>query len=181
MKIKPILTERLLIRELEAKDLDGLFKIRSNDCIFKLVIWGPVSYLETKKMLEKQIEFQNMIDRKVFVFGVIFKEELIGECFLVVKDNKTDAEIGYYFLPDYWGRGFATETIKSLLAFGFNEFNLHRIIAKVDSENHGSSNALIGAGFRLEGYFKKDSMIKGEWRDSKLYAMLENEWKNLIS
>lgn len=82
----------------------------------------------------------------------------------------------YYFHPDYWGKGFAVETVSALLKFGFKDLGLHRIIAKCDYQNYGSINVLKKSGFRLEGQFKKESKIKGQWRDSFLYAMIEDEW-----
>jgi [ribosomal protein S5]-alanine N-acetyltransferase len=176
-KYSIINTKRLTIRELEYSDLDALFKIRSKEEVYKYVIWGPISYSECKSMLEKQIKFQQESNRKVYVFGVTLNGTLIGECFIVIKDKDSTAEIGYYFHPNYWGMGFGIETLRGLLRIGFNDLKLHRIIAQCDDENFGSINVLEKAGFRLEAVFKKDSKIKGQWRDSRLYAILEEEWK----
>jgi [ribosomal protein S5]-alanine N-acetyltransferase len=180
-KIPTIYTPNLKLRELEKEDLDAIYRIRSNKNIFKFVIWGPINFQETKKMLTKQIAFQNDTSRKVYVFAVADSINIVGECFLVITDKFETAEIGYYFHPDYWGNGFAVQTVNALLNFGFKYLELHRIIAKCDFENFGSKNILKKAGFRLEGQFKKESKIKGQWRDSLLYAMLENEWQKKIN
>ncbi|WP_404468927.1 GNAT family N-acetyltransferase [Sutcliffiella horikoshii] len=174
-KITTVETERLSIRELESDDLQAIYNIRSNKDIFKYVIWGPINFENTKKMLDRQIDFQNEQERKVYVFAVTSSNNIVGECFLVITDHNETAEIGYYFGPEYWGNGYAVETVNALLEFGFTDLGLHRIFAKCDFENIGSINVLSKAGFRLEGELKKESKIKGEWRDSLLFAILEEE------
>ncbi|WP_339147176.1 MULTISPECIES: GNAT family protein [unclassified Sutcliffiella] len=174
-KITNVETDRLTIRELKSEDLQAIHNIRSNKDIFKYVIWGPITFENTKKMLDRQIDFQKEQNRKVYVFAVTYSNNVVGECFLVITDHYETAEIGYYFHPEYWGNGYALETVIALLKFGFTDLGLHRIFAKCDSENIGSINVLTKAGFRLEGELKKESKIKGEWRDSLLFAILEEE------
>lgn len=110
--IPTVNTQKLTLRELEKEDLDAIYQIRSNKEVFRYVIWGPINYEETQKMLDRQIAFQNEASRKVYVFAVTASKKIVGECFLVViSDTFESAEIGYYFHPDYWGKGFAVETV----------------------------------------------------------------------
>jgi ribosomal-protein-alanine N-acetyltransferase len=53
---------------------------------------------------------------------------------------------------------------------------LHRVFALVDPDNGASVRLLERLGFRREGQMRKDSLIRGTWRDSLIYAMLAEEW-----
>jgi len=55
---------------------------------------------------------------------------------------------------------------------------LHRIFATADVDNVDSIKILRKLGMRQEGYFLKDQMIKGAWRDNVLYAILNEEYIN---
>ena len=76
-------------------------------------------------------------------------------------------------------QGLGTELAHELIRFGFEELKLHRIYAHCDSENYGSYRVMERNGMRKEGRFIKNCKIKGEWRDEFLYAILEEEWKEL--
>jgi RimJ/RimL family protein N-acetyltransferase len=52
---------------------------------------------------------------------------------------------------------------------------LHRIFATCDSENRASARVLEKAGMQLEGRKRSHLFVKGRWRDSLLYAILEED------
>ena len=56
------------------------------------------------------------------------------------------------------------------------KLGLHRIFATCDTGNEASSRVLEKTGMRREAHFRQDNMIRGKWRDSYLYAVLEDEW-----
>ncbi len=47
-------------------------------------------------------------------------------------------EIGYWLLPEFWGKGIITEAAPLVCAYGFTHFNLHRIEAVVETDNGNS-------------------------------------------
>ena len=63
-------------------------------------------------------------------------------------------ELGYRFLPEFWGKGYATESGKAVLEYGFYQMNLSKIYACVDIENSGSDKILKDKlGFESQGTF----------------------------
>ena len=84
--------------------------------------------------------------------------------------------MGYVLNKDYWGRGFATEIVSTLVKFGFKELNLHRIYGTCGPDNPASSRVLEKNGFKLEGHFREHKHVRGEWRDSLYYAILDHDW-----
>jgi ribosomal-protein-alanine N-acetyltransferase len=77
--------------------------------------------------------------------------------------------------PEYWGQIIGTEAAGALIRFGFQKLGLHRIIAKCDPMNMASWRIMEKNGMRREGRLGEDVKIRGEWRDSLLYSILEHE------
>ena len=86
-------------------------------------------------------------------------------------------EIGYTFGPEHQGQGFAFEAVKAILGYLFGQLEKHRVTASVDPENVRSIRLLEKLGFRREGHFIQSVLIRGEWCDDVIYAMLKAEWK----
>lgn len=80
-------------------------------------------------------------------------------------------EIGWVFNQKYHSKGYASEAARAILKYGFEEMNLHRIIATCQPQNKPSYRVMEKIGMRREGYFKN------EWWDEYYYAILEEEWK----
>lgn len=118
--------------------------------------------------------------RTRYVFAIVHKdmESVVGAGELNIRDfTNKNGEIGYIVNPDYWGKGLATDVANLLIDFGFSELKLHRIYATCDPRNIGSSKVLEKVGMTKEGRIRENLLIKGGWRDSLLYSILENEWQ----
>lgn len=60
------------------------------------------------------------------------------------------AEVFYYFLPEFDGRGFATETLAAVVRLGFDRFNLPQLIATIHADHAASRRVAEKCGFSLE-------------------------------
>jgi RimJ/RimL family protein N-acetyltransferase len=92
-----------------------------------------------------------------------------------VEDSQ--AEIGFALNPWFTGRGLATRAVAAGLSFGFVQLGLHRIIACMDDRNERLRQLAERVGMRREAHFRHDNFVKGEWMDSNVYAMLDDEWR----
>jgi RimJ/RimL family protein N-acetyltransferase len=81
------------------------------------------------------------------------------------------------FHPDYGGHGYATEAARVMLRLGFDGLGLHRIIGRIDARNTPSARVLERLGMRPEAHFLQNEMVRGEWTDEIVFAMLEDEWR----
>jgi len=169
-------TERLIIRDFQMEDWVGVHRYASNREVTEHTIWGPNSEVETKTYIEQEIRIQQAIDRTDFEFGVILKKtnELIGGCGIHI--NEYNAELGYCFNPDFWGNGYATEAAKAMLMLGFETFNVHRIYATCRPRNIPSANVLRRIGMQQEGHLRGHMWHKGQFHDSYLFSILEDEY-----
>lgn len=74
-----------------------------------------------------------------------------GICGLIKRDTLPDVDVGYAFLPEARGRGFAREAVAASLAHGRDAHGLARIVAVTSKDNERSVRLLAALGFREEG------------------------------
>ncbi|KAA3656755.1 MAG: N-acetyltransferase [Calditrichaeota bacterium] len=74
----------------------------------------------------------------------------VGICGLLKRETLPDVDIGYAFLPQYCGMGYATESTCAVMAYAQNTLGLARIVAVVSPENEASKKVLHKLGLRYE-------------------------------
>ena len=177
-----ILTKRLILRDFNEEDWKSVHEYASDPEVVRYVEFGPNKEEESKSFIHRALVHRKEKPRKDFTLAIVLKatNTLIGGCgiYLISPDNQ-EGSIGYVLNRNFWGQGYATETAQALLEFGFNQLKLHRIFATCDPKNTASARVLEKIGMRREAYFREHKWIKGKWRDSLLYAILEHEWANL--
>ena len=161
----PIITKRLILRKITAEDVDAMFSLDSNPEVMKYVGVQPFTQKEeSAKMIENII---NQYEKNgTGRLAVIEKEtnKFIGWSGIKllteeVNGHKNVYELGYRFLPDFWGKGYATESAKASLDLGFNQLNADTIYAYADVENQSSNYILTKLGFENKGTFLDEGDI----------------------
>ncbi|MEN1936258.1 GNAT family N-acetyltransferase [Paenibacillus sp. 102] len=74
----------------------------------------------------------------------------IGICGLVKRDTLEDVDIGFAFLPQYWGKGYAYEAASAVMTYGKGTLGLNRIVAITTQDNHASAKLLKKIGLQFE-------------------------------
>lgn len=146
----PLDTERLRLRPATLDDLDAWHAI-SRDA--EAAWYGePQSSLEdSRTSLEKRIDHQ---DRHGFsLWAVELKDTgaVVGVAGLVHLQDGPEIEVGYRFLRNFWGSGYATEAARAALAFGFDELGLERIVAVTLPDNRASRRVMEKCGLTFVG------------------------------
>jgi ribosomal-protein-alanine N-acetyltransferase len=90
----------------------------------------------------------------------------VGMCGLLKRDILPDVDIGYAYLPAFWGQGYGFEAADAVLAHALRKFGLKRIIGVVSAGNAASIRVLEKLGMRFE---RMVSMHAGE-ADVRLYS-----------
>ena len=158
---KYIETKRLLLRELFPSDDLKMFELDSNPEVHRYVGNNPVTDIEQARTAIANIR-QQYNDNGIGRWAVILKEtnEFIGWAGLKLEKNVNGHEqfydLGYRFIQEHWGKGYATEAATAFLSYGFNRLNLEIINAWADSENKGSRNVLEKLGFNYVNTFQHD-------------------------
>lgn len=155
-----IQTPRLILREIISDDVDRIFLLDSNPEVMKYIGVQPVTKLEESVDIIRKIRKQYS-ENGIARWAVIEKESdlLIGWSGLKLLTEplngfKNVYELGYRFLPESWGKGFATESANAVLEYGFNKMNLDKIYACTNIKNTDSSKILKDKlGFECKGTF----------------------------
>jgi ribosomal-protein-alanine N-acetyltransferase len=179
--MKAIETKRLLLRDMVASDLREVHEYASEPDVVRFMHWGPNTEDETREFIEKSILAQKEKPRRDFDIAIILKStgDLIGGCGIHVSNPENrEGWIGYCLNRNFWGKGYATETAQALVKFGFERLDMHRIFANCDPQNLASARVLEKSGMKKEGQLREHRWSKGKWRDSSIYAILEqDDWK----
>ena len=176
MKIE---TARLVLTEIGWDDLNDIHHLHSIAEVDEYNTLGiPISENETKEIIRPTIEDQQSKIRKLYTWKINKKTDgnFIGLAGMTLTaDRFRLGEIYYKLLPSSWGRGYATEVGKALIKSGFEDFNLHKIEAGVATENEKSIRVLEKLSMVREGVRRKVLPIRGEWKDSYHYGIVEDD------
>src|SRR5487761_1965495 len=99
---------------------------------------GARSSIRVKAMIDRMIERQNA-DQPA-LWPTILKSDMsfVGVCGLIPLESSGDIEIGWHFARRVWGMGLAFEAARAVLAYGFEELHLARIVCVIHPGNSRS-------------------------------------------
>ncbi len=154
-------TERLELRPLTMNDLDALALIYRDSEVRKYFPEGTLTYEQTREELEWIIDVY-YAQHGFGLWATTHKQtnEFIGRCGLLpwTIDGRSEVEVAYLLARAYWGRGLGTEAARAILAYGFENLHLSRLICLIDPGNEASINVALKIGMRLE----REAEIDGE-------------------
>jgi ribosomal-protein-serine acetyltransferase len=175
------INEKLSLKLRHAEDAEAVFLLTDNNREH-LRPWFPwvdatLSSSDSEKFL---IDCQEKFEKKTAAdFGVWYDGKWIGSMgFHTISLTSDWAEIGYWIAKDYEGKGLMTECVEAMIAYGFNELNLHRIQIKCVAYNIKSKAIPERLGFKLEGTIRENRKKDGEFYDTLTFGLLKNEWIN---
>lgn len=173
-----IITPRLHIRHLELTDLSDFHIYRSNPEVTKYQGFDVMTVEQAGAFIKKNAVKHYGKAGEWVQYGIENKEtgKLIGDCAIKLQQDARIAEIGITISHLEQKKGYAKEVMLAILAFLFDEKEIHRVVETVDAENTASINLLKSVGFRQEGHFIENIFFKGKWGSEFQYAMLKREW-----
>ncbi|MGF7118705.1 GNAT family N-acetyltransferase [Methanobacterium oryzae] len=177
-KFPELNTKRLILRELRIDDAKTLFKYWSDNEVTKyLNMESFVTMQQTFRMIRVLI---NLFKHKEGIRWAIVRKEdnvIIGTCgFNSWIPKGSRGEIGYELGRIYWGNGYATESLKEILRYGFEEIKLNRIEAFTVPKAHKSIKLLKKLGFKKEGTLREYGYWNNQYQDENIYSLLKRDW-----
>jgi RimJ/RimL family protein N-acetyltransferase len=161
-------TERLYFRELLETDVEGLFSLDSDPEVHQYLGKNPIKTIQQANDAIKFIR-QQYVDNGVGRLAIIEKESsnFVGwGGFKLVTDltngHKDYYDLGYRFIKKSWGKGYATESSKAAVEYGFNSLKLPAIYAIADIDNLQSQKVLKKCGFTEKEIFSYD-LVSHYW------------------
>lgn len=107
-------------------------------------------------------------------FAIVQGGEPIGGIGLALGCDieRVSAEVGYWIGESHWGRGFATEAMRSFVPWAMETFALTRLFATTFAHHEASRRVLEKAGFRLEGILRRAAIKRDKVLDMALYGFV---------
>ncbi len=169
-----LVTERLLLRRVSTEDAEAVLAGYSDPRVYQFM---SVSYHNLQEIKVQLDWYERLLSAQSGIWwGICMKEggQMIGNGgFHDWHHQHRKAELGYWLLPEFQGRGLASEAITAMINYGFAGMSLHRIEAEVETENTASSVLLRKLGFTLEGIKKECEFINERFVDLETWAKLE--------
>ena len=142
-------TDRLVITELTREDAALMLAILNDPDFIRNVADRGVRTLEQAQDYLERGPIASYREHHFGMYKVALQDGTpIGLCGLVKRDFLEDADIGYAFLPQYRGQGYALEAAQAVMDFARNSLALPRIVALVSPENRASIRLLEKLGLR---------------------------------
>jgi [ribosomal protein S5]-alanine N-acetyltransferase len=150
---------RILIRPVHAADFDLLYKWQSDPEMMRYIRKPATEPQEVRDRMALWMAYaEQNPGLGVFMVETSADRRAIGYCVFRHADfiPGNELELGYAVDRDFRGRGYATETTRLLIDYGFSNFADEHLVAFTDPEHVVSQQILRKCGFREDGTRKSD-------------------------
>ena len=172
-------TPRLVLREFYQTDFDSIRDYESHRDTY-LFEKGVPDDRTIQDHLYQAITWAQETPRSHYDLAVTIRPEDIVRGQVSLSLNFPDIrewEIGWRIHYKYWGKGFATEAARCVLAFAFNELEAHRVVAFCNVANAASVRIMSKIGMSQDGRLRETRWWNGAWQDEFVYAILDRDWR----
>jgi len=151
--MKVLETERLILRHQTIDDAEFILELLNDPSWIRYIGDRGVRNVADARNYILQGPL-NMYDRLGFGFYLTELKDggiPIGICGLVKRDFLEDVDVGFAFLPKFWGKGYAFEAASAVMTYAKSVLGLNRIVAITSEDNHASAKLLEKLGLQFEG------------------------------
>src|SRR4249919_969774 len=147
-------TERLWLREITPDDAETFFLLNSDPEVIKYT--GDAAFADVKEAHRFLTNYDQYRKYGIGRWCVLEKnsDKIVGWCGLKYSPDVDEYDIGFRFFRDQWNKGYATESSKACVRFGFEEKNLPMIVGRAMKLNTASIKVLVKSGLT---YWKDDA------------------------
>lgn len=164
-------TSRLLLSQIDINDAEVILFLRSNPEVIKYILRDPYTEIQQAidfiEMITKQFENKESV---TWALRNPESNEMMGSiCFWNFSEDRKTAEMGYDMKPQFQGKGFMDEAMKTIIDFGFTELGLVQIEAFTSQYNNASKKVLFKNNF-VQNPLRKDS----DNPDNQIFELKKN-------
>ena len=178
---------RLLLRQFEIRDAEEFYRLEQGSMKVHLAPFSPlkpepISDTEGIRSMREMLRTTNdrWDDGLDHRFAIILKQTdaIIGQIGItnIIRNVAQSAFIGYWIGHEYLNKGYATEALVLALHYAFEFAKLHRISLWIMPDNTPSIRMAEKLRLRYEGTALKALYLGGKWCDTKIFAMISDEW-----
>jgi RimJ/RimL family protein N-acetyltransferase len=161
-------TERLTLRWLTAEDAPFMLALLNEPSFLRFIGDRKVRTVdEARTYIQKgPAEMYERHGHGLYLTSLKAEGAPIGMCGLIKRDGLDDVDIGFAFLPAFWGKGYAFEAASAVLAYGQTSLGLRRIVAITVPDNQSSIRLLEKIGLTFERMIQ----LNGEGPEIRLFG-----------
>ena len=173
-----ITTNRLVLVPMNENDIDFIFMLENQYESYQYDADNAPTYDEVIKRCNDFIKNTQALPDDGAIRWIVRKNnDIIGEVHFTCNYNRThDWEIGYKFLKEHWGNGYASEAVKAVIHYAFEHFNVNRIAAFLNAENSRSAALCERVGMVKEGRIREVRLVNGVYYNEYIFALLKREF-----
>ena len=149
-------TERLVLKKLVDADKERLVSLIGDFMVSKTLSNVPHPYT-----FDDADEWLKIVDNEEFNLNIFLNDGLIGGVGLTLAEDDF-YELGYWLGVEYWGQGYATESVMELLSYAKTNMPCEKFMANVFKENVASAKVLEKNGFKRGEDIEVFSMSRQE-------------------
>ena len=170
--------EKTRLRRIEREDIPTFVRwFGDPDVRSFLLVNSPISHAQEEKWFERKLEDD---DSELFAIETLDGTHIGNIELFDFQRIHSRAELGVVIGEKaYWGQGYGSDAIRTLLRFGFEELNLHRIQLCVYEDNERGIRAYQKCGFQLEGRQRDAIYRQGRYYDLLIMGVLADEFAAL--
>ncbi len=145
-------TYRCRLREMQAEDGAVFYELNSDPDVLKYTGDEPFASVEAATAFLKNYDAYRKYGMGRWVIERKSDQAILGWCGLKFLPEEQEVDIGYRLFKKFWGQGYATETSRACLEYGFNTLQLPRIIGRSAVANGASVRVLEKCGLKFEKF-----------------------------
>lgn len=182
----PLHTARLTLRPASPDDADATWRYRQRESVHQWHTGRPADVGGYRDLftdparLASTVVIQLGHDPSADVIGdlMIRRQDAWAQSEVSDQARDTQAELGWVLDPAHSGRGYATEAVRELLRYSFEDLRVRRVTATCFFDDHASWRLMERVGMRRETHAVRESLHRsGQWLDTVTYALLADERK----
>jgi RimJ/RimL family protein N-acetyltransferase len=166
--------KKVSLRPLGLQDVPFLLRW-VNDPINRqyIIRYTPVREKEEREWVEGSGKNNSSV-----TLGITVKGKLIGSLgFHEINWKDRNADIGIMIGDSrYREKGYGSDAARTLVEYGFNTLNLHKLVWKAVAFNDRSVNCAKKCGFSEEGRLREFVFKNGQYFDEVILSVLREEW-----
>ena len=163
-------TGRLLIRQFVIDDAEFIVELLNEPSFIRFIGDKKVRTVDDARsyITTGPVESYKQNGFGLYLVQLKSTNKSIGMCGVLKRESLPDPDLGFAFLPEYWGKGYAFEAASTALDQARDVFRLSRILAITNPDNDASIKLLAKLGFQFEHVMK----LSSDSDEVKLFSLM---------
>lgn len=148
----PLSTERLSLTDLVTADFVSTYAMDTNEQVMKYIGGAEQrAFDDYYAFITQRLSLWIGEHFHMWAMRLHRSEDFLGWVMIKPIRDTPHVEVGYRMLPSSWGKGYATEATRAVLAYGFNVAGFDEITGVTHPDNAASQHVLTKCGIKRDG------------------------------